>query len=354
MITSREERAEQIFEDLEFFGVGDVCHFAGDETLPYEFEEPGVEILGKQIETYARLAQCSEGCGKGETAVIVASLESALKKTFPVESFIEHSVYIQHNDIMEQPDLAKKLHYSGYIRVPIVEARGEFAVRGGIVDVFPLDSDLPIRLDFFGSEVESIRYFDPSSQRSLKRGPGEQVALPPAKKNMLLLRALERGEPLVSLLSLLPAETVFVLDEPERFAARAREFWDLIARQHAHRVKSGEPTPPPEALYEPLDQLERRLDARSPLIEHHLIDTEQKPRPGWSRIAFSTSVFDGLKPHFETFLGIIRERLDKDDLVAIACDNDGQVQRLEELLGERHLDCVAIASSDRQARAFRS
>jgi len=377
LITSHADRAEQVYDDLEFFGARDVFHFAEDENLPYEFDEPSMEILAKQIETLAYLADRERQ--KDGSGVVIASLESVLRKTIPLETFSRYTLTIRENDRIETEKTAGQLSEAGYIRVPIVETRGEFTVRGGIIDIFPLISDLPVRLDLFGNQVESIRYFDPSTQRSLKKEPDthpqagglgyRQVVLPPAKKNFLIQRLIAQAGgdsrvALVSLPSLLPADTLFVLDEPERFPSRAKEFWDLIHRQYAERTKGvvgaiheWPHLPVPEVLFESLDSLEGKVRAHVPLVEHHLVEVagaihESPSRSHWSKVSFRTSVFDGLQPHLETFLGIVREQIERNHLVVIACDNDGQIQRFEELLLQRHFDCLAIPSSDREARAF--
>jgi len=375
LITSHAERAEQLYDDLEFFSLPNVFHFAEDENLPYEFDEPSLEILAKQIETYAHLARAASRKTDAAPGIVLASLEPALRKSVTLKVLDEHTTSVRVDETIEVEQLATRLHDAGYIRVPIVETRGEFAVRGGIVDVFPLDSDLPFRLDLFGNVIEAIRCFDPSTQRSLKKDAGGRVAFPPAKKNLLILRALEHGEPLVPLTSLLPSETLFILDEPERFPARAKEFWDLVHRQLAECAKGRTGCQPvleigersvetgcqpvlrrddPELLFESLERLEQQVRAHAPLIEHHLIEVEGRAEPNWTRIVFHAGVFDGLQPQLETFLGIVREHTDRDHLVVIACDNDGQVQRFEELLHERHLDCLAIPSGDRRARAFQA
>jgi len=354
IVTPEADRAEQIFADLEFFGIENAFHFPEDENLPYEFDEPALEILAKQIETYAFLSRrAREARADDHCAVIVTSLGATLRKTFPLETFDAFSVRVEVGGSLDLDDLSQKLVEAGYIRVPLVETRGEFAVRGGVVDVFPLDADYPLRLDLFGNRVETIRRFDPSTQRSLGKAPGKEVVLTPAKKYLLVERVLEAGEHLASLPSLLPAEgCVFLLDEPERFEKRAEEFAGLVERRRAEREKSGEDAPPPERLFESFGSLERLFGSRRPRVEHHLVDIERPIPSGWVKATFRAGVFDALKPHFETFLGIIRESLKKDHLVVIACDNDGQAQRFEDLLRERAMECTAILSKNPEASAF--
>lgn len=192
LITSHAERAEQVYDDLEFFGLSEVYHFAEDENLPYEFDEPSIEILAKQIETYAHLASVTAPSAPESGAlptVIIASLESVLRKSVTLKTLNEHTETVRISEIADIERMSSRLHNAGYVRVPIVETRGEYAVRGGIVDVFPLNSDLPFRLDLFGNQIEAIRYFDPSTQRSLKKDAGKQATFPPAKKNLLILRS---------------------------------------------------------------------------------------------------------------------------------------------------------------------
>ncbi|MCX8035598.1 MAG: transcription-repair coupling factor [Candidatus Sumerlaeia bacterium] len=371
LVTSVNERAEQIRNDLDFLGLPHVFHFPEDETLPYELEEPAVEILARQIETLGYLSGCYDHRHAPHAGIVLAPLESVLSKTVPADRFRAHALRIRQGDSVPTDGLARSLSEAGYIRVPIVESHGEFALRGGIVDVYPLDQDYPVRLDFFGEQIESIRQFDPATQRSLKREPLKEVVLLPAGKNQLVRRCLEHREALAPWASLLPPDTVFVLDEPERFAARAAEFWKLIQRQYAEQTgKSDTAVPAPEELYEPLDSFLARVHARPPVVEHHVLEigggatrgeadeparaAQSLQRPESSRrsargrtlrsVNFQAAAFDAVPPNFDTFLDIIREHLARRFFVVIACDNDGQVQRFEEMLGERHVECATVSA----------
>jgi len=352
LVTALPDRAEQIFDDLEFFGLSDVFLYAEDEALPYEFDEPTLEILGPQIETYAHLAAAANGRRAG--GIVIAPLESMLRKAIPARLFERHTVRIRRNQTLDVEATLQALVDAGYIRVPIVEAPGEFAVRGGILDVFSLTSERPVRLDLFGNQVESIRHFDPSTQRSLKTSPGDEVALHPAKKYPLIEQALRQGTPLAPFHALLPKETVFVLDEPERFGPRAQEFDELIRRQHAERLRGGERAPDPRALFEPLEAVLEAIRSRPPVIEQHAVELHAPAPDGAVRVAFHAGAYDALQPNLETFLKIVRDGIDHEHFVCIVCDNDGQVQRFEEILAQRELDALAIPSAGRQARAFRA
>ncbi|MBR0238215.1 MAG: transcription-repair coupling factor [Thermoguttaceae bacterium] len=104
--------------------------------------------------------------------LIVGTLQSILLKTPARETLANQTIHLAVNDAIDMKDLIDKLlHQSenGFIRVPIVVQPGEFSVRGGIIDVFPLDADNPVRIEFWGDTIESIRTFEVSSQRSLEK-----------------------------------------------------------------------------------------------------------------------------------------------------------------------------------------
>jgi transcription-repair coupling factor (superfamily II helicase) len=349
VLTSHTDRAEQVFDDLDFFGIDDVFLFAEDESLPYESDEPAIHILARQMEMQSRLL-----AGSSSTpGVFLVPLEAAMRKVLSPRLFQAHTLRIRVNDLLDIERTARALSDAGYIRVPIVETHGECAIRGGIIDIFPLTGEMPVRLDLFGNQVESIRYFDAATQRSLKKSPGDAVVLPPAKKNALIHESVANGHALVSILSLLPPETVLILDEPERFPARAKEFHDLVRRQHAEQTKHGETVAPPAALYETLDEVEHEIRERRPVIEHHLVELHDASANGRVRLAFRAGTYDALQPKLDTFLGIIHDGLERENLVVIACDNDGQILRFEEILNQRGIETISIPSTDPHARSFR-
>src|SRR5581483_4885396 len=113
-----------------------------------------------------------------------------------------------------------------------VSQKGEIALRGGILDIYPMTSPWPVRLEFFGDELESLRYFDPITQ--ISREQIAMVTLPPAGEIGILKRRVERGEaPVASLLDYLPDDTLWLFCEPERV--------DAHAEQYGGQVNAGDP-----------------------------------------------------------------------------------------------------------------
>lgn len=175
VITASEQSAYVLEEELRFF-LGDelpVTHFADTETLPYDPFSPHQEILSNRLAALYRLPQQSRG--------VLVLTATALLERMPVPSWVEgHALIIKTNDLIDFISFRQRLVAAGYQSVPEVKTQGEFAVRGALIDLFPMGSDTPYRLDLFDDEVEAIRTFDPDTQRSIQKI--ESVHLLPARE----------------------------------------------------------------------------------------------------------------------------------------------------------------------------
>ena len=149
-----------------FLGTGDpevpVVHFPSWECLPYDVFSPHQDIISERLRLLARLSAMRRG-------VLLTSSENLMQRLPPVDYVLGHSFSVNVGDRLDLDALRDRLANAHYFSVSQVVSPGEFAVRGGIVDVFPTGSESPFRIDLFDDEVESIRYFDPDSQRSSER-----------------------------------------------------------------------------------------------------------------------------------------------------------------------------------------
>jgi transcription-repair coupling factor (superfamily II helicase) len=172
IITPDPESAEELWRELRFFS-GDaieILHFPAWDTAPMEQASPHPDITGRRLYALFRLMG-------GNVRAVVAPVASVLQKVLPRALLGGVSQYLVAGEEVEREALVEKLVRLGYANVPLVEDRGSFSVRGGIIDIFPPDMPLPLRIDFFGDFVDTIRTFDPVSQRSL-RAQDELVILP--------------------------------------------------------------------------------------------------------------------------------------------------------------------------------
>ena len=155
-IVAGEREAEDLVDDVGVF-LDDTHHLPAWETLPFEHVSPNVVTMAKRIEARHRLTRTGP-------AVVVASVRAVTQRLSPTT--IE-PLLVAVGDVIDFDDAVTRLAELGYSRTDRAEARGDMAVRGGIIDVFPPNADDPIRIDFWGDEVESIRTYSASSQRSL-------------------------------------------------------------------------------------------------------------------------------------------------------------------------------------------
>ena len=146
-----------------FLGAGEtevpVVHFPSWECLPYDVFSPHQDIISERLRLLSGLAQMNRG-------VLLTSSENLMQRLPPVDYVLGHSFSVRVGDRLDLDALRERLANANYFNVSQVVSPGEFAVRGGIIDVFPTGSESPFRIDLFDDEVESIRYFDPDSQRS--------------------------------------------------------------------------------------------------------------------------------------------------------------------------------------------
>ncbi|WP_316310437.1 transcription-repair coupling factor [Clavibacter michiganensis] len=179
----------------------EILEFPAWETLPHERLSPSAEIVGKRIHALRRMEQWHAALGQGarevpaeqvRPLVIVASVRAALQ---PVADNLTELAPVQlatgsrGHDLSE---LAVRLVDLAYSRVDMVTRRGEFAVRGGILDVFPPVSDHPVRVEFFGDEVDQMRPFAVADQRSLEEEI-TSVELPPSRELLLSAPVRQRA-----------------------------------------------------------------------------------------------------------------------------------------------------------------
>ena len=170
-ITPSERLAERAQQDLSLFTTLPVIHYPGFDIPPYTPLSPDQATVAERLHALYRL-HTSDG-----PLILVASCESLLRRIMPKKILGSMVELVIAGEEVEQNGLVHRLTGLGYEHVALVQTVGDFSVRGGILDIFPPGYETPIRLDFFGDTVESLRMFDPISQRSLKE-IDEVVILP--------------------------------------------------------------------------------------------------------------------------------------------------------------------------------
>ena len=222
--------------DRELGTVGDArCWFyPAWEVLPHESKLPHVDVVSERLETLAHLAHLP-AASEGSAPIIVTSVVALLQRSFSPERLREMTRSFRRGLEIDPLDLVEWLEEQGYEPETRVSQKGDIALRGGILDIFPLTAPWPVRLEFFGNELESLRSFDPISQ--ISKEEIDQVTVPPGGEIGLLKRLAEpggegrsAGRRLATLLDYLPPETLFLLCEPEAILKQAGNYAELVPK----------------------------------------------------------------------------------------------------------------------------
>ncbi|MGZ4597030.1 MAG: transcription-repair coupling factor, partial [Actinomycetes bacterium] len=194
-VTATEREAEALVTALHDLLPADaVAAFPAWETLPHERLSPRSDTVGRRLAVLRRLAHPEDEPDRAPVQVVVAPVRSVLQPMVAGLGELE-PVAVHAGDEVDLDDVIARLTAAAYSRVDLVEKRGDFAVRGGILDVFPPTEEHPLRLELWGDTVEEVRYFKVADQRSL----GDEVAAthglwaPPCRELLLTPDVLIRA-----------------------------------------------------------------------------------------------------------------------------------------------------------------
>ena len=364
---------------------GRVRPYPRHDTGPYDRFSPQAFVTAQRMDVLHRLLAATGGDGSEAPPVVVAPWTALLLRV-PARSVVrERSVRLGVGDNIDRDALVATLVGAGYARQPLVEERGEIAVRGGIVDLFPPQRARPLRVELLGDEVESIREFDAASQRT--EGKLDRMVAPPARELVAqrdvvvergaalralaehqgleprevdaLLDGLLRGHlppgaealsPLLqpaleTLLDFLPADALVVIDRPGSGRERLREYALEILENHHAAVEAKRVVSPPDELFLAADALEAELEARAPVSLERL-DLDAAAEGGHrtvrthgqeelaSRLRRARSGEAALAPLVDAVTGWTEEGW----RVVLAAASLSSAERLRHLLGEYGVD----------------
>ena len=255
-----------------------------------------------------------------DRTIIVTSADALAEKLIPADDFSDKTVTVKTGDVTEPDKLREHLTDQGYRSVSFVDEPGEFAVRGGIFDVFPFSGEYPVRLEFFGDEVESIREFEPDSQRSIAFRD-EARFVPNAMFN-------GQGEK-HSLFDYLPEGLVQFHYQPDLIRSEIEKMFEQADK--AFSEKKPEDQPEPGQLYLTPEQFDTHIGDGARFIAGSFLESAGEPD---EVIELNSSPH----PEFNGSFKLLREHItqvsDNGGSVLLLCNNQNQKERFEELLGE--------------------
>jgi len=360
LLTSQASEAEGLAEDLRSFGVEGVEHYPELEILPYDRHNADRNLVSARVEVLDALAD-------GRVRFLCTSVRAWMRRVISPERLRELRFELSPGAELDLEEFRVRLAAMGYREVGMVEEPGDFAVKGGIVDLFTPTADEPYRLELFGDEIESLRGFDPATQRST----GRQESLRVLPCSQVLLGEDNQRRALRELRKHYPADSILVeelsanfldgvlfegidrysawfVDEvpmsrylPDGFRGvlidegALRERWERMTaearRRHERGVDNDEMLPPVDAAYLLEDALAELLAHPDLLlVEDELAEAAASPK------APVLKLFTRSQPSFGSSIGELRADLEKlaaeNTRVWIFCDNLGQAERLREIL----------------------
>ncbi|HEV8333606.1 MAG TPA: transcription-repair coupling factor [Steroidobacteraceae bacterium] len=289
VIAADARQASRMEDELRFFCAPGtyIEHFPAWETLPYDLFSPHPDIVSQRLRMLSTLPRLTKG-------IVVVDLETALQR-LPPQTYIDaHAFDLSVGEVLDVAAFRERLSGAGYLSSSQVMAPGEFAVRGSIIDLFPMGSEVPYRIDLFDDEVESIRVFDPETQRSGERA--QALRLLPAREfpltadgiqnfkrrfrnrfpgdltRMAIYRDIAEGAPppgieyylplffdaTATLFDYLPGNTI-VAAETDEHGAATQAFGEIAGRYQQRAHDAQRPILEPREVFTPVDELVQRL-----------------------------------------------------------------------------------------------
>jgi transcription-repair coupling factor (superfamily II helicase) len=325
-------RAETFAESMEFFyravagqEATDVVVLPAMDAHPWQEAAPHAEILENRAVTLWRYAT-------GQSRVVVAPIASARMRLSDAAHYAGQARTLARDEAVSLDELLAHLRRVGYESHEMVEMPGQFTVRGGIVDIFPAEAERPVRLELFGDSVESLREFDPNTQRSVR--PIEHVTLPPLVEQAANGFHAGRGTSAERKIQArthsvldLHEDTVVLIDEPRALEEASRAFLDSATESlEATRSESLDAL----SSYYFTDDWESQL-ARHPRLELEHLELTRDGSEARTIQTQPTSSFHGNVPGF---MAEARERVASGERVLLAAESLGELERYVDLCRE--------------------
>jgi len=353
IIVPRLRNAESLLEDLRFFQKerNDLSFlFPEWETLPYDEIPPHPEIVRERV-------RCLFSLLRGEEVVIVSSVKALMQKVLSPHDLGESLFSLLVGEEVNREHLVNFLQEGGYTSVRIVEERGDFSLRGAIIDIYTPFYEEPLRLEFDGDRLESIRRFEPETQRSITQGRMENAILLPARD----VSKDSSHQPLTTLFDYLKENGVVFVEEGDEVEKEGKAFSSLVNEHYERALLKKGSVPPPDSTYLsfeevsiPLERFQTVLLQEGPIAPsqcQHVFSFEMETNEDLRRemnAALSLKGGASETSPFSIFLKKLRGWQERGMKIFIVSHTQGQAERLRDLLSH-----YEVASHLEKERGFR-
>ncbi len=394
IVLPSQREAEQVMEEIWTYRASPIS-----ETTPTTASQSGIHLFpgwNRKIfdgiaplkSTVVDRIRCLEHLLQGERSVVVSTSQAMLYKLPPPQRFAVACCRLNLGGEVEPDDIAARLIRGGYQSVELVEVKGEFARRGDILDVYPLTADVPVRIEFFGDEIDAIRAFDPISQRSteslasvtvtplrevlvddmsvdhwqaqvdalIQEHPTPQLvntvreitdSLTKATTSQYPFQGFPLNDTMEAFLPMLVPETGTLMDylsedtivcliEPQWQKREASQMHERMQELYKKKVTESTLMVPPEHLLTPYETLSTQLE-RYPVVSLSLAPPREVIDSQLTLLDF------GMKPlvlpsgNYQAIIGQVKTWAEKGNRVHLFCETPQQSKRVAEILAEREL-----------------
>ncbi|MBS7006859.1 transcription-repair coupling factor [Anaerostipes sp.] len=374
IVTADENKAKEWAGNYRFFG-GDAIYFPAKDPLFYSADVHGNAIAKERLKGI-------ESIIKGQGGVFVLSIDALMDRVVPLSQIKKNRVVISLETEISEQEITKEFTAMGYERTPFVEAAGEFAVRGGIIDIYPFTADCPYRIELWGEEVDSIRSFDAQSQRSIEEVkrltvyPATEIVLSEERiaaglkkiqaeyedlaakfhnafetdKEVRLTKEYKRlreelselsmligaegylpyfYDRLVSFLDYFPEDTVVYVDEPQHVEERGKGFYLEFTESMKSRLEAGYLLPSQMETVSCFEEAFSRLMKQQTVFLSTLA-SEVKSAPGTETFFMEAKSVQSYNNSFEQLVKDLKRYQKKDYRILVVSPSVTRARRLSE------------------------
>ena len=343
LVVPSDRELEQLIGDARFFyaaleGASDTATESAVLPLPSLQVDP-YRGMTPHFRVAAARARALVGAASGSARLIVASAAALLPRVSTPDRLRRASLEIRSGTEIEPQALADLLTDAGFTREDPVDKHGSFTIRGGIVDVFPASDAEPVRLEFVGDMVETLRRFDPTTQRST--APVDQVSIVPVRE-----RFEDGTDPLTILDFLAAAHAVRVLvSEHEQVEQQARKVREQLERSyHDAGVRGHVAALPPDDAFVAWEALEGRLNTAHRLEELAIDESDDAVAQRVRHVACQPAL--EFRGRAGEWVADVRQARERGDTVLFVADSPGRAERTVEILQEYEVVAVPVERAE--------
>ena len=382
VVVPTQHEAEKIVQDLPAYHFEEPHLFPQWQNFLYDGIPPTKNVVAERLICLYQLLQ-------GDRTFIVTSIQALMHRILP-QSIVESAfLTLRIGDEIDPDKVVEQLLHNGYQRVDLVEVKGELARRGDILDVYPLTTDAPIRIEFFGDEIDAIRLFDPASQRSVTDGVDDEpeaITLCPVREIILSPKTLDlwktRAETLIhnnespkyrnavneithrleternpegleallpmlyeetsTLMDYLSPQTVVLMIEPAWMAREATQLIENTKDLYERKLAFDQFMVSPDETFVPFERVISALQTY-PFVRTSLTPPTLNTEDPVEEIPFGMRPLGLPRSNYRMIMDQIKEWTDEGYFVNFFCDNPKSADRLHNILADRDLPATQTA-----------